>query len=201
LLEAEGEGSFAGMHLFMQNASWWLDPRRMASRYRETGSPLGALFPEVAGMGMLEGWERICVDDDAAPSVTGTGTEDYFNSGFYFSTGTYSAPYWGCTVRDYLTSRCAAYRFHIPDPIPFRSKIVVDIDHGYTNQVAGDYTSVAYWYQGEPHAAFPVLPPVEARLPESTRRNAYQFALFTSPAWIPAAAVGLSLLGRIFRKK
>ncbi len=201
LLEAQGEGNFAGMHLFMQNAEKWLNPQVMAAKYKDTGSPMAAFFPGMLGMGMLEGWERIYVDGEVTPSVTGTGTEDYFNSGFYFSTGTYSAPYWGCTVRDYLNSRCAAYRFHIPAPIPFHSDLIVDIDHGYTNQVAGDYSSVAYWYQGEPHAAFPVLPPVEARLPGSTRSNAAQFALFTSPLWIPAGLLGLKLLGRVFGKK
>jgi hypothetical protein len=201
VLEAHGKGNFAGMHLFMQNACWWLDPQRMLQRYRETENAFGAFFPEMVGMGMLEGWERISVDGETVPSVSGTGTEDYFNSGFYFQNGTYSAPYWGCTVRSYLQSRCAAYRFHIPAPIPFQREIVVDIDHGYTNQVAGDYASVAYWYQDEPHAAFPMIPPVEARLPASPRDNAYQFALLTSPAWVPAAAVGLKLLGKVLGKK
>lgn len=201
VLEAQGEGNFAGMHLFMQNAGWWLDLPRMAQRYRDSQNLMAAVFPEMLGMGMLEGWERIFVDGESAPSVTGTGTEDYFNSGFYFSNGTFSAPYWGCTVRDYLKSRCAAYRFHIPDPIPFRSSLIVDIDHGYTNQVPTDYSSVAYWYQSEPHGAIPVLSPVESRLPQCPDRNAYQFAMVTSPIWIPAAAIGLGLLGRIFGRK
>ncbi|MBE0699077.1 MAG: DUF2961 domain-containing protein, partial [Anaerolineaceae bacterium] len=88
VLEAQGEGNFAGMHLFMQNASWWLNPQRMVQRYRETENVFGAVFPEMVGMGMLEGWERIYVDGETSPSVTGTGTEDYFNSGFYFQNGT-----------------------------------------------------------------------------------------------------------------
>ena len=201
LLEAEGAGHFAGMHLFMQNAQWWLDIQRMRRRVSETGSPLAAVFPEALGMGILEGWERIFVDGEAEPSVSGTGTEDYFNSGFYFSTGAYSAPHWGCTVRDYLKSRCAAYRFHVNDPIPFTKSLKVQMDHGYNNLVAGDYTSVAYWYQNEPHAPFPELPPVAARLPTPPARNAFQFALFTSPLWLPALALGLGLLGRIFGKR
>jgi hypothetical protein len=199
VLEAQGQGHFAGMHLFMQNAEWWLNPRRMRQRANETGSLLGALFPEMAGMGMLEGWERICVDDEAAPSISGTGTEDYFNSGFYFSAGAYSAPHWGCTVRDYLTSRCAAYRFHVTDPIPFRHKITVDIDHGYTSQVQTDYTSVAYWYQSEPHAAFPALLPAELRMPAPVTSNALQFALFSSPVWVPAVWLGWKEIKKIFR--
>ncbi len=201
VLEAQGEGHFAGMHLYMQNASRWLRPPAMARRLRQTRSLLGALFPEMFGMGMLEGWERICVDGEETPSVTGTGTEDYFNSGFYFKNGAYSAPEWGCTQIDYLRSRCAAYRFHINDPIPFTRALSVEIDHGYTNQVPTDYSSVAYWYQVEPYAAFPPLPPVVERLPGPVNENVLQFALFTSPVWIPTGILGLRLLKRLFRRR
>jgi hypothetical protein len=170
----------------------------MISRAQETGSPLAAIFPNAFGMGMLEGWESIYVDGETAPSIPGTGNEDYFNSGFYFSKGPYSAPHWGCTVRNYLTSRCAAYRFHVDDPIPFTQSLVVDMDHGYTNQVSTDYSSVAYWYQTEPHTLFPVLPPLVERLPTPTTENAVQFAVATSPVWIPAALIGLKLVQRVF---
>jgi D-arabinan exo alpha-(1,3)/(1,5)-arabinofuranosidase (non-reducing end) len=197
VLEATGSGHFAGMHLWMQKSGWWLDPARMLGRVQETGSPVSAVFPEAAGMGMLEGWESIYVDGEETPSIPGTGNEDYFNSGFYFSRGPYSAPHWGCTVRSYLTSRCAAYRFHIADAIPFQRSIVVDMDHGYTNQVQTDYSSVAYWYQVEPHATFPSLPPVAQRLPTPTAQNAMQFALLTSPAWVPATMVGLKILRKV----
>lgn len=198
ILAAEGQGHFAGMHLFMQNAERWLDPGRMIARAKETGSPVAAVFPQAFGMGMLEGWESIYVDGETMPSIPGTGNEDYFNSGFYFSKGPYSAPQWGCTVRSYLTSRCAAYRFHIDDPIPFNESIVVDMDHGYTNQVATDYSSVAYWYQTEPHGTFPALPPLPARVPTPVGANAAQFALATSPLWVPAAFVSVKLLSRLF---
>ena len=201
VLEAEGAGHFAGMHLWMQKAGRWLDPAQMIRRAKETGSPLSAIFPEALGMGMLEGWESIYVDGETTPSIPGTGNEDYFNSGFYFSKGPYSAPHWGCTVRSYLTSRCAAYRFHIDDPIPFQQSLVVDMDHGYTNQVETDYSSVAYWYQAEPHAAFPALPPLIERLPTPTTENAAQFALFTSPLWVPATLAGFKLLRRILGGK
>jgi hypothetical protein len=199
VLEATGAGHFAGMHLWMQKSGWWLDPARMLGRIQETGSPVSTIFPEAAGMGMLEGWESIYVDGEETASIPGTGNEDYFNSGFYFSKGPYSAPHWGCTVRSYLTSRCAAYRFHITDPIPFQQSIVVDMDHGYTNQVQTDYSSVVYWYQTEPHAAFPPLPPVAERLPTHTGQNAVQIALITSPAWIPATLVGLKALSKFIR--
>jgi hypothetical protein len=196
VLEARGEGQFAGMHLYMQNLQKWLDPEEMIARGKEKG-PAAALFPAALGMGMLEGWESIRVDGEDAPSIPGTGNEDYFNSGFYFSKGPYSAPQWGCTVRSYLKGRCAAYRFHIDDAIPFRQSITVDIDHGYTNQVATDYSSVAYWYQAEPHALFPALPPLAARLPTPVGDNVAQFALFTSPLWVPVGLMGLKLLQRL----
>jgi hypothetical protein len=103
VLEAQGTGNFAGMHLFMQNAEWWLNPRRMVRRAKETGTPFGAFFPEMVGMGMLEGWERIYVDDEPVPSITGTGTEDYFNSGFLFF------------ERHLLRSLLGLYRSRLPD--------------------------------------------------------------------------------------
>ena len=173
----------------------------MLRRARETGSPVSAIFPEAAGMGMLEGWESIYVDGEETPSIPGTGNEDYFNSGFYFSLGPYSAPHWGCTVRSYLTSRCAAYRFHISDPIPFQRSIVVDMDHGYSNQVQTDYSSVAYWYQTEPHQPMPTLPAVAERLPASPGQNALQIALATSPVWVPATLVGLKALSKFVRRR
>ena len=201
VLEATGAGHFAGMHLWMQKSGRWLDPPLMLRRIRETGSPVSAIFPEAAGMGMLEGWESIYVDGEATPSIAGTGNEDYFNSGFYFSKGPYSTPHWGCTVRSYLTSRCAAYRFHVADSIPFQQSIVVDMDHGYANQVETDYSSVAYWYQTEPHAPMPELAPVAERLPTPVGQNALQMALATSPVWVPAGLVGLKALRWLARGK
>ncbi|MEK7409135.1 MAG: hypothetical protein AAB225_29075 [Acidobacteriota bacterium] len=40
---------------------------------------------------------------------------------------------------------------------------------------ASDYSSVGYWYQTEPHAAFPPLPPVEGRLPLPDRESLRRF--------------------------
>lgn len=88
---------------------------------------------------------------------------------------------------------------HIADPIPFRQSIVVDMDHGYANQVETDYSSVAYWYQTEPHAPMPELAPVAERLPTPTGQNALQMALATSPVWIPATLVGMRALSKLVR--
>jgi hypothetical protein len=53
----------------------------------------------------------------------------------------------------------------LADPIRFRRSLVWTIEHGHDNNYQNDYTSVAYWYQTEPHAPFPPLLPVEKRLP------------------------------------
>jgi hypothetical protein len=57
------------------------------------------------------------------------------------------------------------YRFHLDSPIVFKSSFKATIEHGNANHRSDNYYSVAYWYQAEPHAAFPPLPPVEQRLP------------------------------------
>ena len=107
----------------------------------------------------LEGNERIFVDGSDSPSIIGTGTEDYFSSGWYFDTGAYSAPYHGAPIVEPERGRISAYRWHIEDPIPFRSRLRFSIEHGGTNDTPGtDYATVAYWYQTHPHAPFPPLP-------------------------------------------
>ena len=57
------------------------------------------------------------------------------------------------------------YRFHIEDPVRFQKSIRVTIEHGHANDQGNEYSSVAYWYQLEPHKPQQELPPVEQRLP------------------------------------
>jgi hypothetical protein len=137
LLEATGRGHYVGTMLAMQ-------PRHGTSLW------------------YLEGNERVYVDDSTRgvpPRVLGTGTEDYFSSGWYFDTGPYSAPYHGVPIKDTLSGRISAYRWHIEDPIPFTRRLAFTIEHGGTNDTEGvDYSSVAFWYQTHPHAPFPALP-------------------------------------------
>jgi hypothetical protein len=133
LLEATGRGHYVGTLLSMQ---------MLRGR----------------GIGFLEGDEMVYVDGETKPSINGTGTEDYFNSGWYFNYGVYSAPYHGVTIKDDEKSRINAYRWHIEDAIPFKKSIRFTIEHGAGNDVTADYSSVAFWYQTHPHAAFPPLP-------------------------------------------
>jgi len=109
----------------------------------------------------LEGDEIFHVDGTFRGQ--GTGTEDYFNGGWYFDQGPFAAAYHGVVVKDDELGRIAAYRWHVPDPIPFHDSIRVEIEHGHANEEVADYATMAYWYQREPHAALPPLPPADAR--------------------------------------
>lgn len=121
------------------------------------GVSLAMLGPDLH---FLEGDEQIYVDGAEQPCIHGTGTEDYFNGGWYFNHGLFALPYHGLTVKEEKPGRIVAYRLHLPDLIPFRNDIRVQIEHGPANNVAGcDYASVAYWYQSEPHAETFVIPP------------------------------------------
>ncbi len=133
ILEAVGQGHFVGAALFMQNR-----------RGR--------------GLGFLEGDEMIYVDGEKTPSIIGTGTEDYFSSGWYYDRGVYSAPYHGINIKDETLGRISTYRWHIEDAMPFKKSLKVTIEHGHANDHEGDYSSIAFWYQSEPHAPFPAFP-------------------------------------------
>jgi hypothetical protein len=99
------------------------------------------------------------------PSVYGTGTEDYFNSGWYYSTGVYASPYNGLLIKDEENGKIATYRYNVGDAIPFRKSIRFTIEHGHANTEIADYSSVAYWYQKEPHKKFEDMLPASLRIP------------------------------------
>src|SRR5262249_10269878 len=105
------------------------------------------------------------------PSINGTGTEDYFSSGWYFDRGLYSAPYHGVLIKDTDNGRVSAYRWHIEDAMPFHSSIRVTIEHGTENNHECDYSSVAYWYQTEPPAPFGPTPLDSDALPDVPPRH------------------------------
>jgi hypothetical protein len=165
----------------MQNREWWLRPP-----VREIS------FPRGFGLGMMEGWEMIYRDGEANPSVRGTGAEDYFSGAWYYllKGGRFSAPYHGCILRDLLRSRIAVYRFDMSAPVAFTQSLRVEIGHGFSNELACDYSSTAYWYQAEPHRPFPEIPPVDLRQPHPATANLAQSVLLFGP---PVAAM-LTLL-------
>ncbi|MEO0248016.1 MAG: DUF2961 domain-containing protein, partial [candidate division WOR-3 bacterium] len=120
-----------------------------------------------------EGDDMIFIDGEKwPPSLHGTGSEDYFCHAWGMHDRAY--PYAGASIYEHDPAfpdrhQCSSYRFHIEDPVIFHQSIRVTIEHGHANLQENDYSSVAYWYQTEPHKPFPVLPPVQERLPRNLR--------------------------------
>lgn len=96
----------------------------------------------------LEGDERIYIDESRTPGIYGTGTEDFFNGGFYFRGGTISLPVHGntSTIRDASIERIAMYRLFLGDAIPYNKHLTVGIQHGPTNDEAEEAWALAYYY-------------------------------------------------------
>lgn len=122
----------------------------------------------------VEGGQSFYIDGEETPSLPGTGGEDYFGHawGFRFED---HAPFHGTSFGP-EDNKMTAYRFHIPDPVRFQKSIRATMQcHGWdVKDREDDYSSVALWYQSEPHAPFPELPPVDfdyLEVEEQYRRN------------------------------
>lgn len=120
-----------------------------------------------------EGEIKFFMDGDTQfPTICGTGTEDYF-CGSYGFPEPFTTAYSGTTLPangDHEPpSYWSLYRWHVLDPICFDHDLKVTIqalgwgDDGKYKLLSDDIASVAYWYQAEPHAAFPALPPLARR--------------------------------------
>ncbi len=124
-----------------------------------------------------EGEIKFFLDGDKEfPTICGTGTEDYFCGSYNFENRdtkkyqTFSTPYSGLAQvlpPDQIYQpgqRFGLYRWHIADPVRFQQDVRVTIQAlgwqqgGKYLQLDDDISSVAFWYQQEPHAAFPPLP-------------------------------------------
>ena len=105
-------------------------------------------------LGYLEGDERIHVDGNLTPALYGTGTEDFYNGGWYFNRGRFSLPVHGNPTMEGSPVTTDMYRYFISDLIPFTTSIKVGIEHGGTNDTPDtDIHSVAlYSKRDEPLA-------------------------------------------------
>jgi glycosyltransferase involved in cell wall biosynthesis len=110
-------------------------------------------------LGYLEGDERIYLDGSRTPQIHGTGTEDFFNGGWYFNKGLFSLPLHGLSackhewrsdwnIAPYITNNfTAAYRLFLDDSIPFYTQATFGIEHGYSNSQSADYLSTVFFYR------------------------------------------------------
>ncbi|MFW9941049.1 MAG: glycoside hydrolase family 172 protein [Candidatus Thorarchaeota archaeon] len=140
ILDTEGDGKLVGLFLCIDN---------------------------IAGGWYGEGDDMIFIDDDKwPPSIHGTGTEEIFGGGASPQIE-FCRPFSGFHLienEDYSGNN-AMYRWFIHDSIRFNKNIKWTIEHGHANNFENDYSSVAYWYQKEPHKKFIPLSNVEHRIP------------------------------------
>lgn len=141
-----------------------------------------------------EGEVKMFLDDDEKfPTICGTGTEDYFGGAWCYwepysdgnspehRIGTYSTPFLGYpyhstnvsnSIRNYSKETVPShglYRWHLLDPVYFKEQLRITVQQiGYNDRQlferSDDISSVAYWYQREPHVSFPSFPIRDLRI-------------------------------------
>ena len=145
LLDAAGEGQFIGFNLSVTNMQ-----RMLKAPHDRTW--------------WGEGDEMYFIDGEPwPPSLHGTGSEDALNQAYGMQRNAYL--YNGSSIFENDTGGYqTSYVFYITNPVRFRASIRASIEHGHANHLSNEYSSVAYWYQREPHKPFGILP-VAQRLP------------------------------------
>ncbi|MBU0638928.1 MAG: DUF2961 domain-containing protein [Planctomycetes bacterium] len=164
-----GKGHYVGTYMCWQsnNVGWWGEGE--IKFYLDGDIPAGVPTAEAVAE---HGGKYF-------PTICGTGTEDYFcgSYGFYAKNAEgkneyreFTTPYAGMpqVIRpdglDNSQTRFGLYRWHIADPVRFDQDLTVTIQAlgwrsgGRYLPLQDDLSSVAYWYQTEPHAPFPQLP-------------------------------------------
>jgi hypothetical protein len=141
VLDAEGRGTYVGLFLTVDNLP-------------------GGWYGEGDDMIFIDGakWP---------PTYPGTGHEEIFNAGACpdkeFS-GLYTGFYLIEDLKTPWRGKNQMYHFYMNEPVEFQKSIRVTIEHGHNNNFENSYTSTAFWYQIEPHKAFPRVPAAKDRV-------------------------------------
>lgn len=142
-----------------------LDGIEAAGSYIGTMIGVRTLGPHWWGEGEVKFYMN---GDTSFPTICGTGTEDYFCSAW--GLGTYNNFYHGCTLNHRVnddTAYVSLYRWHITDPIHFKTLEKVTVQQIGWNQGlferSDDWCSTAFWYQLGVNANKPPLPDRAAR--------------------------------------
>ncbi len=111
--------------------------------------------------GLEEGHTVYFEGDDVATidgevKIIGTGSEDYFNGGYYaildkWDSGV-SLPIHGSLLYSQMTSRTGGYRFYLTDKLNFNDSFLLTIEHQPEEKknYQTDYTSIGFFYSDKP---------------------------------------------------
>ena len=177
-LDVEGSGSLVGI----------VDSRTRNYGYYNGNPWMPAQY--------LEGDERIYVDGAQTPAWQGTGTEDFYNGGWYFNQGPYTRQPSGCTHKSDTnngtsegTFSTACYRMLIEDAIPFRNHIRFGIEHGFGwgtpptgffGEMAVTAEAIAFYYHN-PEAKMALSDTLD--IADAASEAAHNYAI-ESPTWV-----------------
>jgi hypothetical protein len=97
----------------------------------------------------FEGDDEATIDGET--TIRGTGSEDFFNGGWYDAPGRWYARASfadsGCLEYSKPVGRTGAYRTFVGDAYSFRESLVATIEHAPTgNAILTDYTGVTFFY-------------------------------------------------------
>jgi len=128
ILQAKGRGHYVGnfLQVFTRSPSWWGEGVTLFHR-------------------------------DGQTVVHSPGTEDEYGSCWGFG-GKFSYPYAGYLENEKGHNRM--FRWYLANPVRFQESLKVEIQSIFTpgnspfRAGADDFTSVAFWYQEEPHQSF-----------------------------------------------
>jgi hypothetical protein len=149
VMEAEGRGQFVGWNVTVRN-----------------------LAPQWSGIYPVDMNEKLYFDGEKEASFEWQGLECVFGFGSGFPQEATLFPYYG--YQPYYNG-AAAYRFLLEDRISFKKSLRMTVGFGKNDwpffretyskpENLVQFSSVAYWYQKEPHLAFaPMLPRAERR--------------------------------------
>ncbi|KAL4895189.1 hypothetical protein BDV59DRAFT_200434 [Aspergillus ambiguus] len=127
----------------------------------------GAILPPANTLEFLEGDEKVWANqggnvgsfDNA--TMLGTGTEDFYESGWYFEDAQnpgsapvpFAMPFTGMTAHEHQELDCtgdclSAYRIMLTDSMSFSDGISFNIEHGPVhNNVSANYETTAFFYR------------------------------------------------------
>ncbi len=140
-----------------------------------------AVVPTSWGNWWGEGDEKVFVDDDAVPSIFGTGSEDFYNYS-WSSPDIFFFPYCGQPRNDGPGNRgfVTNFRWHVLDRIPFAASIDFRMELNSHERTPGlSYARTAYYY-----ARPGTIDDLEDIKPDDVRE------LRLPQGWQPAARLG-----------